>query len=247
VADQEIAYFSKDNAKIILEVVRYLRANGFIMKPPTGAGQFIPPAAPIYVRNDSGVAVPPFACLQATGTVEVGGQNYITVDQPADTTGEAGAYLFNGQEEIAASGDQRYGIAHDGPLCRMLTNGAAMTGGDKARPVVNQWYIELGGELFTIVGDDDIAADVVRGVIGGGGGGGATLYRFETTAAYTSGTSVAATIKTMAGTTFASGATLKDPEAIFLGMASGTKGYCIEQGGEYFAYQAACNAEEGYV
>jgi len=81
----------------------------------------------------------------------------------------------------------------------------------------------------------------------GGSGGGATLYRFETTAAYTSGTSVTATIKTMAGTTFASGATLKDPEAIFMGMASGTKGYCIAQGGEYFAIQAACNAEEGYV
>ncbi len=82
---------------------------------------------------------------------------------------------------------------------------------------------------------------------GGGGGGGATLYRFETTAAYTSGTSVTATIKTMSGTTFASGATLKDPEAIFMGMASGTKGYCIAQGGEYFAIQAACNPEEGYV
>jgi len=83
--------------------------------------------------------------------------------------------------------------------------------------------------------------------LGGSGGGGATLYRFETTAAYTSGTSVTATIKTMAGTTLASGATLKDPEAIFLGMASGTKGYCIAQGGEYFAIQAACNDEEGYV
>ena len=90
-------------------------------------------------------------------------------------------------------------------------------------------------------------AMIVEGRRLGGGGGGATLYRFETTAAYTSGTSVSATIKTMAGATFASGATLKDPEAIFMGMASGTKGYCIAQGGEYFVYQAACNAEEGYV
>lgn len=80
-----------------------------------------------------------------------------------------------------------------------------------------------------------------------GGGGGSTLYRFETTAAYTTGTSVAATIKTMAGTTFATGATLKDPEAIFVGLASGAKGYCIAQGGEYFAIQALCAAEEGYV
>ena len=83
--------------------------------------------------------------------------------------------------------------------------------------------------------------------IGGGSSGAATLYRFETTAAYTTGTSVTATIKTMAGTTFASGATLKDPEAIFIGLASGAKGYCIAQGGEYFAIQALCAAEEGYV
>jgi hypothetical protein len=233
--------------RTIVEVIRYLRSSGFIISTPLKGVRNIEQATPIYVRNDSGVAVPPFACLQATGTVEAGGQNYITIDQPADTTGDAGPFIFNGFAEIAATGDQRYGIAHGGPLCRMLTNGTAMTSGDKARPVVNQWYIELGGELFTIVGDDDIAADVVRGVIGGGGGGGATLYRFETTAAYTSGTSVTATIKTMAGTTFASGATLKDPEAIFMGMASGTKGYCIAQGGEYFAIQAACNAEEGYV
>lgn len=83
--------------------------------------------------------------------------------------------------------------------------------------------------------------------IGSGASGAATLYRFETTAAYTTGTSVTATIKTMAGTTFASGATLKDPEAIFVGLASGAKGYCIAQGGEYFAIQALCAPEEGYV
>ena len=86
-----------------------------------------------------------------------------------------------------------------------------------------------------------------RQPVGGGPSGAATLYRFETTAAYTTGTSVAATIKTMAGTTFATGATLKDPEAIFVGLASGAKGYCIAQGGEYFAIQALCAPEEGYV
>jgi hypothetical protein len=143
--------------RTIVEVVRYLRSSGFIISTPLKGVRNIEQATPIYVRNDSGVAVPPFACLQATGTVEAGGQNYITIDQPADTTGDAGPFIFNGFAEIAATGDQRYGIAHDGPLCRMLTNGTAMASGDKARPVVNQWYIELGGELFTIVGDDDIA------------------------------------------------------------------------------------------
>lgn len=98
--------------------------------------------------------------------------------------------------------------------------------------------------LATMIG---ARSEIIPGRQPVGGGGGSTLYRFETTAAYTTGTSVAATIKTMAGTTFATGATLKDPEAIFVGLASGAKGYCIAQGGEYFAIQALCAAEEGYV
>lgn len=167
-ASGELAGFSPQNAKIILDVVRYLRANGFIVPQPSRGSQFVPPAAPIYVRNDSGVAVPPFACMQTTGTVEDSGQNYITIDQPADATGTAGAYLFNGQEEIEIGG---YGIAHDGPLCRMLTDGTALSSGDKCQPTVGEWYIELGGDLITIVGDDDIETDVVRGVIGSSGGG----------------------------------------------------------------------------
>ena len=244
---QRIGVTSPEMMRTIVEVIRYLRSSGFIISTPLKSVRNIEQATPIYVRNDSGVAVPPFACLQATGTVEAGGQNYITIDQPADTTGDAGPFIFNGFAEIAATGDQRYGIAHDGPLCRMLTNGTAMTSGDKARPVVNQWYIELGGELFTIVGDDDISADVVRGVIGGGGGGGATLYRFQLNSNYNTGTTVGATIKTMGGTTVTSSGVLSDPEAIFFGLPSGSKGYCILQDGTYYAIQALCPAEEGYV
>ena len=165
----EVAGFSRKNAEIILETVRYLRANGLIV-PQSGRGrQFIPPLAPIYVRNDSGEEIPAYACLQTTGTVEDGGQNFITVDQPVDNTGDAGPYLFNGQEPIEIGG---FGIAYDGPLTRMLTDGATLSSGDKCRPVVAEWYIELGGDLITIVGDDDIEPDTVRGVIGASGGGG---------------------------------------------------------------------------
>jgi hypothetical protein len=111
--------------------------------------------------------IPAYACLQTTGTVEDGGQNFITVDQPVDTTGEAGAYLFNGLEEIEIGG---FGIVHDGPLCRMLKTGT-LTSGDKCQPVVGEWYIEEGGDLITVVGGDDIETDIVRGVIGSSGGG----------------------------------------------------------------------------
>ena len=80
-----------------------------------------------------------------------------------------------------------------------------------------------------------------------GGGGGGELYRFELTANFSTGTTVAATIKTMGGSTVGTGISLTDPEAIFLGLPTGSKGYCVLQGGTYYAIQAACAAEEGYV
>jgi hypothetical protein len=163
----DVAGFSPQNAKLILDVVRYLRANGLIGPSSDRGQQRFPPQAPIYVRNDSGAEITAFACLQTTGTAEAGGQNYITVDQPVDTTGAAGAYLFNGQQPIEIGG---YGIAHDGPLCRMLKTGT-LTSGDKAQPVVGQWHIAAGGDLITIVGADDIGTNIVRGVIGSSGGG----------------------------------------------------------------------------
>jgi hypothetical protein len=98
------------------------------------------------------------------------------------------------------------------------------------------------------------AEDLIAGIGGGDrterlnfGGGGGQLFRFELTANFTTGTTVAATIKNMAGTTVGTGISLTDPEAIFLGLETGSKGYCLLQGGVYYAIQAACNDEEGYL
>jgi hypothetical protein len=96
----------------------------------------------------------------------------------------------------------------------------------------------IGGRAMIIEG---------RRPVGGGGGGGATLYRFQLNANYNTGTTVGATIKTMGGTTVTSSGTLSDPEAVFFGLPSGSKGYCILQDGTYYAIQALCPAEEGYV
>jgi hypothetical protein len=240
----ELAGFSRDNAKLILDVVRYLRANGLVGPPSDRGQQRFPPQAPIYVRNDSGVEIPAFACLQTTGTVEYGGQNYITVDKPSDTDGTSGGYLFNGQAPIEIGG---YGIAHDGPVVRMIC-GDTIASGDSLTPIVNDWEVEAGDGPFVAIGEDDIATNCVRGFVAmGGSGGGANLFRFELTADFTTGTTVAATIKTMGGSTVGTGISLTDPEAIFLGLPTGSKGYCVLQGGTYYAIQAACAAEEGYV
>ena len=66
------------------------------------------------------------------------------------------------------------------------------------------------------------------------------LYQFETTADYSTGTSVAAEILTMAGATITATGSVSDPAQIFTGIASGTKGLAIYQGGVYYIIQAAC-------
>lgn len=176
------AVFTPDTAKLILEVVRYLKASGFVIEPGGRKPQFVPPDAPVYVRNDSGEKIPPFACLQTTGTVDLGGQNYVTVDKPIDNTGEAGLYLFNGIAPIPGTGNNIYGIAYDGPLVRMLTDGTAIVCGENWQPDVGEWAVVPGGELFTAVGADDIEPDVMRGFIQSAGGGGGKQIQGELTA-----------------------------------------------------------------
>jgi hypothetical protein len=195
----------------------------------------------IQFRNTTAEEVPAFGVMRiVTPGVEMRDDMAVVTIAKPNTSSDP--VLVNGPQAIPAGG---YGSGYKYGILQVKAE-AGLTLGQSCRAKNASWEIEDGEGPFVFIGyDTQLNCGIAR--IGGGGGGGATLYRFETTAAYTSGTSVTATIKTMAGTTFASGATLKDPEAIFMGMASGTKGYCIAQGGEYFAIQAACNAEEGYV
>jgi hypothetical protein len=193
----------------------------------------------IQFRNTTAEEVPAFGVMRITGVEMRDDMAVVTIAKPNTSSDPV---LVNGPQAIPAGG---YGSGYKYGILQVKAE-AGLTLGQSCRAKNASWEIEDGEGPFVFFGyDTQLNCGIAR--IGGSGGGGATLYRFETTAAYTSGTSVTATIKTMAGTTLASGATLKDPEAIFMGMASGTKGYCIAQGGEYFAIQAACNAEEGYV
>jgi hypothetical protein len=193
----------------------------------------------ISFRNDSGEEIPAFAAMRVTGVAMLDDQIVVTVNKPNSSTFET---LINGPQAVATTeigSGYKYGILQ-------AKVEAGRTLGETLKAKASSWELEDGTGPFTFLGyDTEYDCGLVR--YAASAGGGSTLYRFETTAAYTTGTSVAATIKTMAGTTFASGATLKDPEAIFVGLASGAKGYCIAQGGEYFAIQALCAPEEGYV
>lgn len=157
-----LGVFKKETSELVLHVVRYLVASGFVIDRPGRKPQFVPPDAPIYVRNDSGEEIPPFACMQTNGAIDAGGQNYIKVVKPVDATGAAGKYLFNSIAPIETGG---YGISYAGPLVRMLTDGSAVTCGDSWQPNVGAWAVEPGGSIFTAAGEDDIDTNVMRAFI----------------------------------------------------------------------------------
>ncbi len=160
-----VGAYTPDVARLILATVQYLRQSGFVIQASGANIRNSGQGDSIHVRNDSGEEVPAFACMQVTGAVDVGGQNYITIDKAADVTGTAGWYLFNSIAPIEIDG---YGIANDGPLARILTNGTAVTCGDKWAPTVNQWYISPSDSgIISAVGEDDIETNVMRGVLMG--------------------------------------------------------------------------------
>lgn len=158
-----IGAYTPETAKMIHDVVSYLRNSGFVVQRPGRETHMFPTPAPIYVRNDTGEEIPAFGCLQTNGTVEDSGQNYVKVIKPTDINGGDGWYLFNGIAPIEIGG---YGIAHDGPLVRMLTEGSTVTNGAKWAPMVSAFTVEpdVGG-IFTAVGPDDIETDVMRGFV----------------------------------------------------------------------------------
>lgn len=162
-AEIKAGIYSPETAKMVLEVVRYLQAAGYVTRDGQRGKIQVATPAYLYVKNDSGEEIPAHACMQATGTVEEGGQNYVKVDKPADSTGLAGAFIFNGPDAIEIAG---YGIAFSGPIVRALGDGSSVTSGAKWQPASGSWEIAPGGTMATAIGADDIATDVLRLSVG---------------------------------------------------------------------------------
>jgi len=164
----EAGVFSVDDATEILAVVRAIQASGLLKDlGPRNAkkGTVRTAETPIYFRNDSGEEVPRYACMQVTGTVESGGQNYCTIDKPADTDACSGEYIFNGHEVVPApsGSDAQYGTAQSGRLARAIKASGTSTAGERWDPVVGEWTIEKADRgRFIMAGDDDIATSVAR-------------------------------------------------------------------------------------
>lgn len=173
--DTKLTLIAPEDIPDVIAMLREWRLNRSSPSRSMQSGLVTAPT-PIYVRNVSGLVIPPYACMQAVGTVDdtETTQNYIEVDQPADVDGTAGGYLFNGPEEIGVGDD---GVAQNSRVVRAIKDTGTATAGDSWQPIVNDWTIAAGGTPFTMVGDDDIATDCVKVIYAGGGGGGVKIVQ----------------------------------------------------------------------
>lgn len=222
----------------VQSVLRHVKQHG-LWSPqvvrPVDTGTLPPPA---YFHNDSGEVIPAYACMQVTGTEEIGGQNYLVVDKPADTDGTAGGFIFNGPFPVADDDEGKYQAAQ---VVRGFKDSGTVTGGDKWSPVVDEWYIaQVDGGPFICCGADDVEDDVLK-VFAQGVGGGNRLYRFTLNEAWSSN-AADADILLMDGTDTGIDADVLDPLGIFAGLGSGDPGLCELQDGVYYVTQAPCPA-----
>ena len=170
-ADEPFGFISDSRMRQLLADMQLIKSivlgNQNTQQPQLGP-------APIYVTNVSGEEIPAYACMQCTGTAVIGNRTYIQVDQPADSTGEAGGFLFNSPRAIAIDAN---GIGFAGPHVKALGDGSVATAGDKWGPVASAWTVADDADgIFVVIGDDDVATNVVRLFAGVSGGGGNAVH-----------------------------------------------------------------------
>lgn len=227
------ALFTEPQAQLIWDTIKLLRTSGLLRNVSRLARPDDPGPYPVFVKNVSGEAIPPFACMQVDGTEDVDEITYVKVDKPSSTDGQ---YLFNGESEIEEDG---FGMSFPWGVVKMLTDGTITAGGIYS-PTVDAWTIEVAaGGPFVVYGADNTGDDVARGRFLGGGGG-SRLVRFAMTGDW-SGNVADADFQEMDGTAIGAD-TLRDPEGIFAALGDGDRGLAMLQGGKYWAVQAACPA-----
>lgn len=113
---------------------------------------------PISFVNRSAQAVPPYGCIQITGTDEIGGRNYLEVKRPFDYSGVMGPFLLNGDREVEPDD---FGTAQWGPIYRAKSDGSTLAVGTRIGPIADSFEVGKGC-LFTNCGPDDIEEDVLR-------------------------------------------------------------------------------------
>ena len=186
-ADTNIGTFSPKQAREILDTIRLLKTSGLLRRKSENPRLDDPVIYPVQIKNDSGELIPPFACMQITGTTVEGVRTVLNVIKPTSTDSK---YIFNHRTPIAIGG---FGVALPWGVVRMLGTGSAEANKDY-QPTVGAWSVEQSdGGPFVVYGSDGTLPNTLKGRIGSGGGGSGSIVRFSFQSYdYVSSTSVCA-------------------------------------------------------
>jgi hypothetical protein len=126
----------------------------------------------VFVRNDTEETIPPFACMQVTGTDEAAGRTVVTVVKPTITDGE---YLINSQFEIKATSETESGVGWAYRFGVVVFLGDPPTEPTQYVPVVGSWEIEEGDGPFIVYGPHSVVEGALIGRFASKGGDGGVI------------------------------------------------------------------------
>jgi hypothetical protein len=182
----------------------------------------------VFVRNTEAETIPPFACMQITGTAVYSERTVVNVTKPTTLDGE---YLFNSPYQIeagAAGWAYRFGVV-------VMLGTAPSEANAFYQPIVDSWEIEEGSGPFTVFGTYEITPESTTAALIGrfgssGGGGGETIWFTITDVLCPESDYVAETTLVATATWYSQSCTGTPPGA--------------EYGGEYHVYDL-CNYLSG--
>lgn len=154
-AEIDIAYIPPEAGKRIWRATREVERMAKIAEFPFE--QYA--QTPIYVRNDSGLEIPSFGCMQVKDVETIEGQNYCVVRRPIAWTGAlVGPFLFNSFEAIPVG---KFGVAQSGQVIRAIKDSTTMTVGMRLGHASNSFQVTKGC-LYSYLGPDEIRDDIIK-------------------------------------------------------------------------------------
>ena len=156
-ANEEFGAYSPATAKMILDVVNYLKSSGLVTSDGKRGYLNYPLPQLTRFRNDSGETIPAYALMQIQGTAELYDRTYHLVSKYNE--GSFGGFLFNSKREVE---NGKTGVAQTVIHPLALGNGGTATLGQLWGASSGSWALTKNGGPWIIAGNSTVATNVVR-------------------------------------------------------------------------------------